>query len=111
MESADCYPEKAEMADTIFEDLSHHVRREIINFFENFNDGHSAPLNDLVAHISARMPDRDREKLILSLFHRHLPTLQSTGWIDFDQRSEEIRYYGHESVPELLHEAMAMFTE
>lgn len=111
MPPADCYPEEATAANEVLDVLSHHFRREIINYFENTTDGDAATVDELADHIDARMPDSDRENLATALVHKHLPRLESDGWLEFDQRSQEVRYRGRESAPELLEDVLDIFEE
>ncbi|MFC7193549.1 hypothetical protein ACFQL4_01050 [Halosimplex aquaticum] len=111
MPPADCYPEKAAAVNETLDVLSHHFRREVINYFENTVDEVTSTISEIVAHIGARVPDRDRATLSTALVHKHLPMLEAAGWLEFDQRSKEIRYHGNESAPQLLREVLGVFTE
>lgn len=44
----------------------------------------------------------DRDRALASLKHNHLPRLDDTGVIEYDWRSETVRYYPHEPVERLL---------
>lgn len=111
MPPADCYPEKANAVDEMLGALAHYFRREIISYFENEADGDTATIDEIADHIDARVPDGDREKLPTVLVHRHLPKLESAGWLEFDQRNGEVRYRGHDSAPELLRDVREMLSE
>ncbi|MFC4542156.1 hypothetical protein ACFO5R_09470 [Halosolutus amylolyticus] len=111
MDSAGCYPDKAPMIDQLMDTLGESVRRETIHYFENHSSGKTATVDELVAHIGARVPNKDREELSLLLRHTHLPKLQSRGWLEFEHRSNTIRYHGHESVQQWLEDVLEVFSE
>ncbi|WP_436923210.1 DUF7344 domain-containing protein [Halosimplex amylolyticum] len=111
MPPADCYPEEANAVDEILGALAHHLRREIINYFENEAAGDTATIDEIGDYIDTRMPDGDRENLPTVLVHKHLPKLESVGWLEFDQRNGEVRYRGLESAPELLGDVQEMLSE
>lgn len=111
MGTAECYPEKAKTVDGILGVLSHYLRREIIHYFENCINSTSAQFDDVVSHIAGRVPDTDRQDLSVVLHHHHLPMLKSEGWLDYDHRTKEIRYFGHDALPQLMLEVTAVFTE
>lgn len=109
--SVDCYPDKAKTVNEVLEVLRHHLRREVVHYFENITDRTAVTFDELAAHVAARVPDRNREELSTVLLHMHLPKLKADGWLDFDQRSQEVRYYGHEAVPQVLEELTDIFTD
>lgn len=110
MGSAGCYPDKAPRVNALLDALAHHLRREVIHYFETEARTSTASLDAVVAHIDNRVP-RDREELTTALVHRHLPKLATEGWLEFDQRSGEIRYHGNDRAPRLLAEVIDVFTE
>lgn len=111
MGPAGCYPNKAPMIDQLMDTLSNSVRREIIHYFENHNSRKNATVDELVIHIGTRVPNKDREELLLTIRHNHLPKLQSRGWLEFEYRSNTIRYYGHGSVQQWLRDVLEVFNE
>lgn len=111
METAPCYPEKAPKVDQVLDTLSSSLQREVIHYFENYNRGKTATFEELVVHLDERVPDSDREGLSIALVHHHLPKLQAREWLEFERRSESIRYYGNESVEQLLKEVTEVFSE
>ncbi|MDF9748354.1 DUF7344 domain-containing protein [Natrinema salsiterrestre] len=106
-----CYPDKAPMIDRFMDTLSNSVRRETIHYFENHNSGKTSTVDEVVAHIEARVPDKDREELSLLLQHKHLPKLQSRGWLEFENRSDTIRYHGNELAQRWLEDVVEVFDE
>lgn len=106
-----CYPEKAPMTDKMLEALSHNLRREVIHYFENIESQDTASLEEVATHISQRVPDTNRENVSVQLRHNHLPKLESNGWVDYDARTQHIRYCGHNTAEPLLTELAEMVSE
>ncbi|WP_336022710.1 DUF7344 domain-containing protein [Halobellus salinisoli] len=104
-----CYPDKAPQMSQLLDILSHSIRREIIHFFENHTDSRTAPINELVSHITNRVPAACEEELEIELFHTHLPKLAHADWLTYDPRSGDIRYYGHDHVEDWLRDLYAIF--
>ena len=94
MVSVTCYPNKAPKMDRLMDTLSNSDRRVAIHYFENHNSGTAAMVDEVVTHIDTKVPHKDREELSLVLLHHHLPKLQSRGWLEFEHRSQTIRYHG-----------------
>lgn len=106
-----CYPERAPKVDRVLEGLSHHLRREVVYYFEHTCSGNAASFDEVVAHVEEGVPHASGERLAIALTHCHLPRLQQLGWLEFDRRSEEIRYHGHDSAHQLLTEVIELFAE
>lgn len=104
-----CYPERAPRANELLDVLSHHLRREVIAYFEKHTDQSATSFEELVDHVAGQVPDPTAEELAVPLFHRHLPMLSEHGWLEFDRRSERIRYHGHQHAGAWLREMGAMF--
>lgn len=104
-----CYPDKAPKIDLLLDTLSHHLRREIIYYFEQCTDAETATYDELFTHLHDRLPDPRQERLKTKLVHQHLPKLASRDWIECDPRSDVIRYYGHESAAVWLQELHDVF--
>lgn len=109
MSSVECYPERSPKIDTLFETLSHNLRREVIHYFENHTDSDTAHLSDIVVHIVDRVPRSNRASVRTSLHHQHLPRLQERGWVDYDTRQCDVLYHGKEPAEELLTEMVDVF--
>ncbi|WP_276259907.1 DUF7344 domain-containing protein [Haloglomus litoreum] len=105
-----CYPDKAQMMDRLLDTLRHHLRREVIHYFENIEATNTATLEEVAEHITRRVPEMDRERVVLELTHTHLPKLESNRWIEHDTRTHHIRYRGHDSAEALLTELAAMLS-
>lgn len=104
-----CYPEKAPQINVLLDTLSHHFRREIIHYFEIHSNADTALLAEMVDHLQARIPDTSHEDVELKLIHSHLPKLAERDWIEYDSRSQQIRYHGHRSAPDLVEDLHTMF--
>jgi streptomycin 6-kinase len=109
MSSQACYPEKAPKVDELLDTLSHHLRRELVLYFETHADNESATLDDVVAHIEQRVPAESTETLHIEIHHNHLPKLAERGWLDYDRRSGHIRYRGHDQATRWVEEVCAVF--
>lgn len=106
-----CYPDKAPEINTLCDTLGHHLRRELIYYFEECTDAESATYDELLTHLHNRLPDANQVRLKCNLVHKHLPKLADRDWISYDPRSEEIRYYGHETAAPLLRDLHAVFAD
>ena len=108
MGASDCYPRKAPKVNAVLDTLSHHLRREVIHYFENVASELTATVDELVTHVDARVPREDRETLAAALAHSHLPKLAERGWLDFDRRTGHVRYHGHDEAAGLLRDVEAV---
>ena len=111
MVSAPCYPDKAPEVDRLLDTLSDNLQRELIHYFENVATEDTASLEDVVAHVDGRVPATDPEELAKLLHHVHLPKLAERGWLEYDVRSETIRYRGHDDAEALLTEVLEVFRD
>lgn len=109
MSKSRCYPEKAPKVSKLLKTLSDNHRRELIYYFENFASNETASLETVVSHIDGRVPAVDEAELRISLRHTHIPKLEQTGWIEYDDRTKDIRYHGHDQAEELLAELTDVF--
>lgn len=94
---------------SLLDTLGHRVRRELIYYFEHCSTAVTATFEEVVTYLLNQFPDTSRKQLEVGLVHNHLPKLSDRDWIDYDVQSREIRYYGHETAPELLGVVHAMF--
>lgn len=59
--------------------------------------------DDIADHILTHDPDAgDRDRVLVELHHTILPRLADDGIIDFDARTDTVRYHGSELVDDLL---------
>jgi len=104
-------PDEALKTDRVLDTLSHHLRREVIRYFETAESQNTATLEDLATQISRRAPEMTREQVVLGLTHSHLPKLESNGWVEHDTRTQRVRYLGHDSAAPLLVELAEMLSD
>lgn len=108
MGQSKCHPCKSQKIDDLMDALSHPLRRGVIYYFENITSDESATLEDLASHIAQCVSEKNRESAALHLAHTHIPKLESHGWVDYDPRTQQVRYRGHDSAEELLSELADM---
>jgi len=93
-------------ADELFELLSNARRRRVRSFLHEADDG-AVALDELVDHVVRQGTDGesgDREAAAVALHHVHLPKLADGGVIEYDSRTETVRYRGgpeHDRLREL----------
>lgn len=109
MPSTACYPEKAPKVDALLDTLSHHIRREVILYFESRSDRTAATREEVVSHLDERIPEETPETLELKLTHSHLPKLAERGWLAYDSRSGKVRYLGHDRARRWLEQVVDVF--
>lgn len=111
MAQTGCYPEKAPKMNQLLTTLSHNLRREVIHYFENIESTNTVTVEDLATHVARRVPRMNQRQISLELTHKHLPKLESNGWIEYDTRTHCVRYRGHASAEELLAELATMLSD
>ena len=85
--------------DVLFEALSDSRRRQIFAYMHTAEEN-SFHLDDLVQILASQQQElstaanKQRERLKLSLHHNHLPKLDDSGIVEYDQRNHDIRYRG-----------------
>jgi predicted transcriptional regulator len=76
----------------VFDLLAKSHRRIVLAYLQDA-DGATATLTELAAVVQDRVDDVESEQHArISLVHQHLPRLADHGVIDYDQRSETVRY-------------------
>jgi len=103
------YSDKAQKVNEVTEALSHHLRREVVHYFENCTSDETATLKDLASHIAQRVPEMNQENATLHLVHTHVPKLESHGWVEYDHHTQQVRYRDHDSAEVLLAELDEIF--
>lgn len=101
--------------DDIFKLLSEKRRRYAIHHLSTTPEG-VATLSDLVEQVAAwetetsvgDVPDDYRKRVEASLHHTHLPKLDDANIIDYDARSESVRYWGQPVLEEYAEHVAAM---
>lgn len=82
-------------------------RRRIVHHLRHEANG-TTTVDDLVDQFhssgsdSKNGPLQDREELAIQLHHTHLPKLAEHGVVEFEHRSEAIRYHPDEQVETVL---------
>ncbi|WP_327051958.1 DUF7344 domain-containing protein [Halomicrococcus gelatinilyticus] len=104
-------PDEALKTDRVLDTLSHHLRREVIRYFETADSQNTTTLEDLATQVARRVPETTREQVVLGLAHNHLPKLESNGWVEHDTRTQRVRYLGHDSAATLLDELAEMLSD
>ncbi|WP_299264175.1 DUF7344 domain-containing protein [Halorientalis sp.] len=83
--------------DDVFELLSNDRRRRVCLYLQR-TGVEVATLQNLVDALATGAGDEERERLAISLHHRHLPKLDQAGIVDYDPRSNTARYWGQPTV-------------
>lgn len=86
-----------ERLDEVFDALADSRRRHALSYLSE-KTGDAATLSELVAEVVARESDRERdfeyyESVAIELHHRHLPKLEESGLVEYDERSQTVRYH------------------
>ena len=70
--------------------LSHPVRRDLIGLLVGHRE-EAVELDELARRLAGRRRSTTVEQLCVELHHRHLPILARSGYVEFDDRSREVR--------------------
>lgn len=84
-----------------FELLADRQRRLLLSYLREQDDP-TASVNDLVTALNAGDETPSPKKIRIALVHQHLPKLATTSILDYDDRSETIRYDGHQQINTML---------
>ena len=81
--------------DVLLEALADPQRRGILAALAEADDNVAA-FSDLIDRVVARegVSERSRDRVATGLFHRHLPKLADADLVEYDARSETVRYRG-----------------
>lgn len=79
-----------------FDVLSHRYRRDVLRFVAEADDG-TATVGELGAHLVERAAERTDEpprcdRIMNVLHHVHLPKLADADVVDYDARSQVVKY-------------------
>ncbi|MFC7138679.1 hypothetical protein ACFQMA_02365 [Halosimplex aquaticum] len=94
--------------DTVFDALADWRRREVCQFFRE-TDVSTATVDELAMLLAACEPaglgetdGRTHEEFATELTETHLPRLDAAGVVDYDDRSDTVRYWGQPTVEKWL---------
>lgn len=82
--------------DELFEILADGERRRLLGYLQGA-DGDVATFSELVEHVSDEpdaLSDDDPDRVAVNLHHNHLPKLEAANIVEYDPRSETVRYRG-----------------
>jgi len=85
--------------DELFEVLADEHRRRVLAYLADTDDGVAA-FSELIEHVAADSTGEstDKERVAVSLHHSHLPKLADASLVEYDPRSEVVRYRGGPAV-------------
>lgn len=94
--------------DLIFDVLADRRRRFVLYYLQDQTDG-VATIDETVEYVVSLETDGGRAdhraNVRISLQHAHLPKLEDAGVLEYDARSEAIRYWNQPSLEEWLEHA------
>lgn len=104
-------PDVSLSLDAMLELLTHHHRREVLRFLID-DPNHTASIDELTSHLLDCEAERTSERpahneIETQLHHTHLPKLTDTGIVEYDARSQELRYWRHERLESLLEDVQS----
>jgi DNA-binding transcriptional ArsR family regulator len=87
----------------LFEALADVQRRQVLAYLDAMDDDVAA-YSDLIEHVAddSAGESTDHERVAVRLHHHHLPKLADVGVVEYDARSETVRYRGGPAVSEWL---------
>lgn len=103
--------DSASAAEAVFEALASRPRREILTYCETACERSICTTDELSSYLARQLPSRSETELAVELRHKHLPKLDTLGWLEFDSRSDTVRYHGHGDVVEVLENTADVFRE
>jgi len=85
--------------DELFEVLADGDRRRILAYLADTDDGVAA-FSDIIEHVADDSAEEstDKERVAVSMHHTHLPKLADANLVEYDPRSEVVRYRGGPAV-------------
>lgn len=102
-ESVEC---RSLSIDAILELLSHRERRKVLEYLVQ-TTADTVQVEELLEYLAEDEADRtggspSRARFETSLYHLHLPKLADAGIVDYDPRTQQVRYYGKSQLEEWL---------
>lgn len=90
--------------DAVFDALADARRRYVLQYFRNCSDD-VATVTDLADYVTKRTGDDGFEQISVALYHKDVPKLADAGLVEYDSRTETVRFVGSKLVYELLDRA------
>ncbi|MFP8953898.1 hypothetical protein ACLI4Z_13165 [Natrialbaceae archaeon A-arb3/5] len=87
--------------DTAFHLVANARRRYVLYYFTARSTA-VATVETLTGYVTTHTDTADRKHVEIDLVHQHLPMLADNGIVEYDTRSEQVRYYGASLVEKLL---------
>ncbi|WP_137283642.1 DUF7344 domain-containing protein [Halorussus salinisoli] len=82
--------------DELFEVLADGHRRHVLGYLTGIDD-EVAAFSELVEHVADNLAEEttdDHERVAMNLHHNHIPKLEDANVVEYDLRSETVRYRG-----------------
>lgn len=88
--------------DTILSLLAHHQRRDLLRYLMETPD-QARSLEECVHHLTEREAERTGERppqdqVETALHHSHIPKLRDAGVCEYDPRTQDLRYWGNDTL-------------
>ncbi|NGM68123.1 hypothetical protein G6M89_03700 [Natronolimnobius sp. AArcel1] len=106
-----CHLDGEAEIDRLLDVMSNRLRRAVIYYFEEQTERTVESLSSLAAYLSAVIPSLATNAAKIKLIHKHLPQLETTGWLEFDGRTETVVYHGNDYAATLLADLRMTFTD
>ncbi|WIV67692.1 DUF7344 domain-containing protein [Natrialbaceae archaeon AArc-T1-2] len=95
--------------DRVFDLLSDRRRRLVLYHLHDCADD-TATVDEITAYVASQeesktSPQEHRQEIVMSLEHVHLPRLEDAAVLEYDRRSETVRYRQQPSLEEWLEHA------
>ncbi|WP_255167416.1 DUF7344 domain-containing protein [Natrononativus amylolyticus] len=108
-QSASATTTAAPSLDVVFDTLADRRRRYALYYLHDVSDG-VATIDDVSSYIVAREnsehdPADHRRHVMTALRHVHVPKLEDLGVVEYDSRSETVRYWSQPTLEEWLEHA------
>lgn len=90
--------------DAALDVLRNPLRRDVIDYCAN-TSSRTVDIEELADHVMRRREqseESDREAIVATLHHKHIPILDEHGVIDYDSRSGQLRYWPDDRIEDWL---------
>lgn len=83
-----------QLFDTLFLALADEQRRQVLQYFQT-TANNTASVEELITYtLKEGSDDESHDQLELMFHHSTLPKLANLGFVEYDDRSQTVRYYG-----------------